>query len=284
MTARRSASVALAAGMLLIALARVAIPSAPPLYDGVVVVEPYRWLEPPPGKPGDPQGASATVAARKRQSPLIALATPEMVPQAQIYAVPGELSVPAGTQTVNASIEPIVAEGSPSDGHIDGNVYRISVTGDGGTPIVPLPSTRVSIVLRSTDPNAVDGTIARYSGGAWHPIKTTLESNGLFLAVVTEFGDFAVIAPGPGTSRPPGSVASASPASSAVQSAVASAPPESPGQAALVNSPLTGSNGGPPEWLVPALVLVGGSIAVALLVTWRRRSAKYRGAHRARRR
>ncbi len=270
--------------MLVIAIARVAIPSAPPLYDGVVVVEPYRWLEPPPGKPGDAQGASATVAVRKSRSPLIALATPEMVPQAQIYAVPGELSLPPNTRTVSASIEPIAAEGSPSDGHLDGNVYRISLHSDDGTPVTPLPSTRVSIVMRSTDPNATDGTIARYSDGQWHPIKTTLESNGLFLAVVTEFGDFAVVAPGPGPSRPPDSAASASPAPTTVQSAVASAPPDSPNQTARGDSPLATSNGAPPEWLAPAVLLSGGLVAVAWLVARRRRPAKYRGAHRARRR
>ena len=270
--------------MFVIVIARVAIPGAPPLYDGVVVVGPYQWLEPPPGKPGDAQGASATVRARNGPSPLIALATPEMEPQAQIYAVPGELSVPSNTRTIRASIEPVATEGSPSDGHIDGNVYRISVTGDGGTAIVPLPSTRVSIVMRSTDPNAVDGTIARYSDGAWHPIKTTPESNGLLLAVVSEFGDFAVIAPGPGPSQTPSSGGIASPAPTAVQSTIASAPPNAPIPTASGDPARSSSGALSPALLVPGALVIGALAVGAWLFSRRRRPAKYQGAHRTRRR
>ncbi len=199
MRRRITAAIALVAGLLVMSAARVAIPEAPPLYDGVVVIPPYQWVDPPPGQPGDAQGASATIAARGHKSPLLALATPEMAPQAQILAVPGDLTLPPGTRHVLASIRPIAAEGAPASGHIDGNVYRITVTDEHGTPLTAPPSSQVTVVLRPTDPSSTDGTIARYVDGAWHPIKGSSGGfGGSLLAVIREFGDFAVIAPGPG--------------------------------------------------------------------------------------
>ena len=94
----------LVAGLVVMSIARVAIPGAPPLYDGVVVIPPYQWVDPPPGEQGNPQGASATVPVHGGESPLVALATPEDVPQAQILAVPGDLTLPAGARRIVASI------------------------------------------------------------------------------------------------------------------------------------------------------------------------------------
>src|SRR4029077_7907785 len=47
-------------GLAIIAVQRVAPLLAPPLYDGVIVIERYRWLVPPPGQPGDPKSATGT--------------------------------------------------------------------------------------------------------------------------------------------------------------------------------------------------------------------------------
>src|SRR6185436_17280717 len=76
----------------------------PPLYDGVPLDEPYVYLAPPPGASGGAQGASATLALENGTSPLVAIATPETVPQAQIFAAPGSLTLPPGTTSLSASI------------------------------------------------------------------------------------------------------------------------------------------------------------------------------------
>ena len=193
-----------------------------------------------------------------------------MAPQAQVFAVPGELTIPSGTRQVHVSIEPLPVEGAPDDGHVDGNVYRIAVTDNQGTPLTAPPSTHVSIVLRATDPNSTDGTIARYVGGTWRPIKTSSNGGaGSLLAVVREFGDFAVIAPGPG---PTGSAAA-----SEGQPAVSGAVPSSPVDASWLASPSTTRDtdvpapAGAPDWLVPAVVLAGVLLAAAALVAWRQR-------------
>ena len=201
---RRGAALsALGAGFLVIVAARVLVPSAPPLYDGVVPVEAYRWLDPPPpGQHGGAKGATATIAVQGGKSPLVAVATPELEPQAQILAQPGGLTLPAGAKTVKVSIQPVPAEGVPTDGHVDGNVYRIIVVDQDGTPITAPAAALVSVVLRAADHTLSEATVERYADGAWQPGKARAADAGpSFLAVATDFGDFAVVAPGPAPER-----------------------------------------------------------------------------------
>lgn len=55
--------------LLLIAATRLAPVWHPPLFDGVVIEDPYRYLEPPPGKPGSPTMVSDTLALDQGTSP-----------------------------------------------------------------------------------------------------------------------------------------------------------------------------------------------------------------------
>ena len=287
MTLARAAVVALSAGLLVIVAARSMLPDAPPLYDGVVPVEPYVWRDPPPGHPGGAKGAAANLAVREGQSPLIAVATPELVPQAQIFAQPGGLIVPAGALTIGVSIDPVPVEGAPADGHIDGNVYRIRVTDERADPLTAPASARVSVVLRASDPTLAEATIARFSAGSWRPLKTSPGGfGGTFLAVVTEFGDFAVIAPGPGPRLP----ATPSPAA-----------PQSPPRTSLVPSggpiasagrtsepPLPSGQAGETSGIAAVAVLAALlATGVAILRVRSSRLARrnpHWGAHRTRRR
>ena len=76
-------------------------------------------------------------------------------------------------QTIKVSIQPVPTEGIPTDGHIDGNVYRIIVIDQDGTPITAPAAARVSVVLRAADPAQAEATIARFSDGSWQPLKTS---------------------------------------------------------------------------------------------------------------
>ncbi|HYN68852.1 MAG TPA: hypothetical protein VEX41_01420 [Candidatus Eisenbacteria bacterium] len=195
---RRGAAMAcLVLGLGIAATAQVLAPlPGPPLYDGVVPTEPYVYLSPPPGSQGGAQGAAATPAVMDGTSPLVAVATPELIPQAQIFAVPGSLTLPPGTTALSVEIAPIPAPAGPADGHISGNVYRISVTDQAGTPITAPASAQVSIVMRAADSQLLDGVVARFENGTWERLETAPAGlGGTFLAVVTEFGDFAVLAP-----------------------------------------------------------------------------------------
>jgi hypothetical protein len=220
----------------------------PPLYDGVVAVDPYRWLSPPPGRPGGAEGASSEVPVIDRGSPLVAVATAEQPPQAQIFAAPGAFPLPPGTTSVHVSITPIPAEGTPPDGHIAGNVYRITVASQDGTPLTAPPSARVSVVLRGPE-EVVDATIERFRGGSWQAVQTSPAGlGGMFLAIVTEFGDFALVVAGP----------------------IGSASPGGPAPSSGPSAPAGGTGPGVPLWLIviAGLALAGGAGAL-LLVTSR---------------
>ena len=250
----------LGVGFLVIVAARVLVPSAPPLYDGVVPLEAYRWLDPPPpGQHGGAKGATAVIPVQGGKSPLVAVATPELEPQAQILAQPGGLTLPTGAKTVRVSIQPVPAEGVPTDGHIDGNVYRFTVTDQNGTLISAPPSALVSVVLRAADHTLSEATVERYVDGAWQPGRArSADAGASFLAVATDFGDFAVVAPGPAPSSS-SSVSTASSAGSALAVAVAT-PVVSPSQRPTDTSAVDYSD--LPPWLLPAL----GVFAVGVMI------------------
>jgi hypothetical protein len=282
-TGRGLASPVLVIGVLLIAVARLAFPAAPPLYDGVVPIEPYVWLDPPAGQPAGAKGATAEIAVRNGKSPLVAVATPELVPQAQIFAPPGGLTVPVGVRTIHVSIEPVPIEELPTGGHVDGNVYRIEVVDQTGTALTAPASARVSVVLRATDPAQAEATIGRFSSGSWQMLATSMSGfGGTFISVVTGFGDFAVIQPG----ADPGTAVTGAPPSSAAASIVTSGPLLATNPAPISNAPTSpGGRSGVADWLPPALAAIALAVVIAVFrVATRHRRGPYRGAHRIRRR
>ncbi|HEY2888459.1 MAG TPA: hypothetical protein VGJ17_07570 [Candidatus Limnocylindrales bacterium] len=297
---RRTGVLALVLGVLLIGLAqRIAPLTEPPLYDGVYVPQPYVWLAPPAGAKGGAKGAKGSVGVEDGANKLVAVATPEQDPQAQVLATGGALVLPASSTSVDFSIEPVLPERLPADGHIDGNVYRIKITNQAGAPLTALASALVTVVMVSphTDP---DRTIELDTGQGWQALSTQNQGPGVWLAVVTQFGEFAVVAPGPATAPYP----TATPAGGVLAS---SAPSGAPGSGGLQPSPSEdvpsiGVVGGPspvPSTAPVAAGTSGGGLPVApiavvvalaalalIVVLWSRGRRKpppppsYRGAHR----
>ena len=184
-----------AAGLAIAAAAQAAAPlPGPPLYDGVVMVAPYAFLQPSGSQPGGAQPASTTVPVAGGVSPAIALGTPESPPQAQLIAGAGALALPAGTTALVLSITPVAPDGQPATGVIAGNVYRVAVVNQAGAPVTGEPGRQVTLALR--DPGSTDlARIEHLTGGAWQPLTTvsaatsgTYETTG-----VTSFGDFALV-------------------------------------------------------------------------------------------
>jgi hypothetical protein len=261
--APRVGRIAVALGAGLIVLATLAGGAGRPLYDGVVPAEAYRWLDPPPGEHGDPQSATASIAVTGSKSPLVVVATGESPPQAQLFAIPGALPLPHGTTEIEVSvsaIEPPAASPLP-DSHLSGNVYRISVTSQAGTPLTALAASQVSIVLRAPDEALADATIGRFDGTSWQPLDTSPAGIGAsFVAVVTEFGDFAVFAPGAEpTATPPAS----GPPASEPGGSIASAPPTDSGAPIPSPPPAAGAN---PDRTILTVVLGGAALVIVLLV------------------
>jgi hypothetical protein len=199
MPSRRVALSVIALGLGLAAAAQVAAPlAAPPLYDGVVVVQPYVYVNPPAGKPGGAKGASAHVPMNGPKNTVVALATPEQPPQAQIVAGDGTLVLPPSATAIDVSITPLnpsVEAGVPGAARILGNVYAINLIDQAGVPATAPASGLVTVVLRAPE-DAVGAQVGQVVDGAWLSLKSEPMFGSTWVAVVTSFGDFAVIVPG----------------------------------------------------------------------------------------
>jgi hypothetical protein len=185
---------ALACGLAIIVAAQAAGPVTAPLFDGVVVVEPYRYLDPPPGADGSPTSASATLTIDAGKSPSFAVYTSDTPPQAELLAHGGELSIASGTTSVKVTIEPIPPPAGASPDAIAGNVYRFSLTDQSGAALTLLPGQSITLALRGPAGVAPDAAIARFRDGAWQRLAT--EPSGLqdlFITNADAFGDLALL-------------------------------------------------------------------------------------------
>jgi hypothetical protein len=169
-------------------------PVAVPLFDGVVVVDPYRYLSPPPGGAGSPTSGKATLPIEAGKSPSFAVYTSEMPPQAELLAKGGELAIGPGSTSVTVTIDPIPPPASSSPGAIAGNVYRIRVVDQSGAALAIAPGQTITLAVRGPAGIAVNAAIARFDAGAWQQLSTGPSGlQDLFLSNVDAFGDFALL-------------------------------------------------------------------------------------------
>lgn len=173
--------------------AQVARPVHLPLFDGVVVVDPYRYLSPPSGGEGSPTSGKGTFPIEAGKSPSFAVYTSETPPQAELLAKGGELAVGSGTSSVTVTIDPVPPAGSSSQA-VAGNVYRFAVVDQSGAALELAAGQTITLAMRGPPGTAVDATIARFADGAWQPVKTAPSGlQDLFLTNAEAFGDFAVL-------------------------------------------------------------------------------------------
>jgi hypothetical protein len=162
---------------------------APPLYDGVVIEEPYRYLSPGPGQAGNPTSFTAEEPLGDSVSPPIAAATSESPPQAQLIVPPGAFAIPPGTTAVRLSITPVTPVTPDA---IVGNAYRITATNQAGSAVTQLPGSRPTLIMRAPA-GATDVAIVQLVGGSWQELPT--QSSGqpdTYYGDVEGPGDFAL--------------------------------------------------------------------------------------------
>ena len=232
--------------LLLVAATRLTPVWHAPLYDGVVIEDPYRYLDPPSGKPGNPTSVTDTLALDQGQSPQLYSGTLETPPQAQMISDRDAFQLPPGTTSIKASIVPIKPPAPVAEGRISGNVYRFSVLNQAGASLSLLPGTTLTIVLRAPN-NVANGTLIHFNGTSWDKVPT---DNGglvdLYATNATELGDYAVLVTGPQTAEPS--------AGSLPPSSLAPTPSSTPG-----------STGSQTPWLIIGLV----AAAILVGVLWR---------------
>jgi hypothetical protein len=180
-------------GAVLALAAQVASPSRAPLYDGVPITEPYRYLDPAGGQAGDPKSFSSSPGLENGSSRAFVAATTEQPPQAQLIALPGALVVPAGATDMNVSIEAVEPEQPPDVGSIAGNVYRFIVVDDNGDTYTIAAGTQPSLALRA--PEGVTSAVIGHLGtDGWAALPTEHGGvAGVFQTVPTELGDYAIL-------------------------------------------------------------------------------------------
>ena len=271
MRRERAAALAIGLGLLIAAVVQILAPLAsPPLYDGVVVVAPYVYVNPLAGQPGGAQGSSEHLAMLGHTSPQVVAGTPEQPAQAQMVAEQGSFVLPQTATSIDVAITPLdpaVDAGATGAAQILGNVYRITVVDQNGTMATAPASALVSVVLRA--PSDVAGSrLALLINNVWVPQKAETGFASTFVAVATRFGDFAVIVPG--TAPTPAATASAA-APSAGASAGGSSPASS-GAASASGEPsvtagdvgASGSSGGSISPQVIGAVAFAGLLVVMI--------------------
>ena len=191
---RRLGWIAILAGVGLALGVQVAAPVGVPLYDGVVVQEPYRYLHPTGSQVNAPTSYSAAPAVVDGVSPQFAAATSESPVQAQLIAQRDAFELPPGTTSLQVSVTPIEPPPAPTGWSIPGNVYRFSVTDQAGTP---LPIKRcdgcVSLTLRAPD-GVEAATMKRFADGSWNDVETLHAGIvAMYQTNPTVLGDYTVI-------------------------------------------------------------------------------------------
>jgi len=192
MSRRVGSLIACAALGILAILWRLDPNASPPVYDGVCVADPYRIVGTSPA----PASVSKTFPASSSFGPVAVLNLAENPAQAQVILTAGTFLSPDAAFTVSIAPVPTPAI-APSDGQIDGNVYRLTANTFSGTPLSPKEP--VTVVLRATrsDPPR---SLERFDGNAWKPLQTFAEGCGdTFAATTDRLGEFAMVI----TRRPP---------------------------------------------------------------------------------
>ena len=187
---RRGASAVLLLGLVLIAVAAMAGPrTAPPLYDGLCIADPYQYLTPPAGSGQTGKPSGVTKLEDLTQPVAAEVITGESPPQAQVIFPGGALR-----GKITFAIQPVAPPTTaPPNGAIDGNVYSISARGAAG-PVATADSP-MSIVLRSPG-NESNLVLDTYNNGTWTPLETSNVGCAFqWLANTRRFGEFAVVTP-----------------------------------------------------------------------------------------
>jgi hypothetical protein len=196
-THRRLGALLVLAGSTLALALQVAVPVGVPLYDGVAVVEPYRYLRPSGDQVGNPTSYREARPVAEGVSPVITAATTEVPPQAQLIAQRDAFELTPGATSLVAEITAIDPPAQPTTGPILGNAYRFSVADQSGTELHIRPCNGcASLVLRAPEGGPA-ATVMRFEDGAWAPVQTRHAGTvAMYQTNPLATGIFAVVATG----------------------------------------------------------------------------------------
>lgn len=178
------------AGAALVTLGLLASPGAVPVYDGVGTPdEPYRFV----GKDPAPTSVVQEVPLSGGASASLQLKSAESGPQVVVDLGAGAFRTTSSASSFSATATPVLPDAAPVPrGELDGNVYRIAVTGD-----VRLdPETAQGFlflraaVMTTPDPVLVHRLTPT---DPWVEVKTTRAGRDNLSTPFREVGDYAVV-------------------------------------------------------------------------------------------
>ena len=188
------------AGLLLLLAARVAIPTAPAMYEGPILpTEPYHYCSPPANLARDnkqPSAGGGMLQASGGTNQLGSQATGDN--QVLTFVPKGALQAPGATSykvTLRPDCQPPAA---PSRNRIVGNAYEYTVLGEpGDTPVKFVQSAQ--ILIRT--PPVRYTSVQIYYDGAWHSTQWGQQGD-IANSAVDHSGTISAL--DDGSSNPPG--------------------------------------------------------------------------------
>ena len=191
-----------AVGLAALGVAQVAGPARRlPLYDGVVVEDPYRYAAPSPGQAGTPGTGESVVQVSGTGSPSVVLSTGENPPQAQLIAPGGAFAVAAGATSLTGTLTPLAPTAAQAQAGAVGNVYRMTVTDQNGQQVALASGAQATVILRAPNQH-VQVAVGRWDGTSFTNLTTTTGNQADLLRTQADrLGDFALV---PGSSTGPG--------------------------------------------------------------------------------
>jgi hypothetical protein len=179
----------LAAALLLVALGRLASPTAVPVYDGVGAPdEPYKYV----GSGNAPVTTiSVTAPVRHGLAGSLQLKSAESGPQVLVDLGAGAFA--AGTATVTLTATALAGDGSAApQGRVDGNVYRI--TASPGARLLP-ETAQGFLFLRAAEMTHPDPVVVHRASesAAWEAVKTVRAGRDVLSTPFRDLGDYAVV-------------------------------------------------------------------------------------------
>lgn len=187
---------------------RLAAPGTPPLYDGPVVVAPYRYVCIPEGyqqaHPAGPTTQQVKVTNGAVEGGGVFVTTDEApLGQVQVLVNGEDMALAAGATTVTVTITPIEPPAQlPADGRLNGNVVTVALA-SGGQPVTLKAGKQWTVVLRGPT-GAPTSVIEQFNGTAWASLQTQpVGQPDVYAGNSTTFGTFALVIPGTaGTAGP----------------------------------------------------------------------------------
>ena len=193
MTPRLAGGLLIVAGIVLLVLAGPSV-GRRPLYDGVVVTQPYQFLDPAPGEAADPTSFNGVFDVFGGGSPILSASTGESPPQASVFANQGDLQIGPATSSFTIDIEPVEPSVPFRQGKLAGNAYAINITDQSGAALFPTPGGGFSIVLRQPEEISGKATMVLDIDGDWYEVPSSDSSGkGFYVATPPELGTFALL-------------------------------------------------------------------------------------------